>query len=167
MGTTMLFPDHEIMGNDTDLLISFVEAYEKHILCILGFLRIENYEMPTLPPDLSEVLGDEGREEIAAEFQGVRNAIRNATPEKLRNHGLLGRQLRFKLAYLRSREELLYDEHGNFSFNSRVSVSIGGIGGTIFDSVMDATGVGTGAKEVGSIVGDAVGDLADDALGDE
>lgn len=157
----MHFPVAENNISDRDLLLRFIDAYEQHIFTILGFARADGYELPTISPDLKEVLGERGRQEIANDFRKLRKAISDAKDIALKRHGLLGPQLRFKIAYLNSVEAKMYDGP-NFQFTAQLGKSLGGIADTIIDSALEATGAGVGIKEIGDVASDVIGDTIDD-----
>ena len=157
----MHFPNAETNISDRDLLLKFIDAYEQHIFAILGFEEVIGYNLPKIPSDLKDVLGESGKQEIRNDFKRLKKAISDAKDLALKRHGLLGPQLRFKIAYLNSIETRMYDGP-QFNFEAQLGKSLGGIADTIIDSALEATGAGVGIKEIGDVASDVIGDAIDD-----
>jgi hypothetical protein len=151
----MPFPNPDDYPRDQDLLLAFVDAWEDMVGAVISPRSGRGIQAPQPAPSVLSNLGEEGRRQIRRDFDELRGALEDASPGKLLAHGLVGPQLRFKLAHIHWRQVPALQDGTLMLFGIR-GKTVGDLVNTVGDSILDATGVGTGLREIGDIATDVI-----------
>jgi hypothetical protein len=136
------FPGYDERAPTRDLLQKYVIAVRDFLAEIIG--HPENfYER------LREAM-QAAWQEVRSEFERLTGAIQSLSDERIRDHGLYGSQLQFKLEAVRHGHER-YTQRGRGFLRQFIDIIE-----TLLDSIIDATGVGGPIREFKEYLGHSV-----------